>query len=66
MTTKKPHTQGIEPSDEELQVGVNTAIDLVAHMKRMGASETSFHIPDGAGEWVVLVEWKSKKEAKPN
>ena len=58
MTHRKAKEM-MNPSEEELERGQQAARDLVAHMKRMGAAGTSFEIPDGAGKWIVVVEWKS-------
>jgi hypothetical protein len=49
----------MNPSEEELERGDQAVRDLVAHLKRMGAAGTTKRITDGAGEWVINVEWQS-------
>jgi hypothetical protein len=63
---KKTALELMNPSGEELERGRQAARDLVAHMKRMGAAGTSFEFPDGAGEWSIVIEWKSKNDDKSN
>jgi len=57
--TKKTPKELMNPSKEELERGDEAIRDLVAHMKRMGSAGTTRHIPDGSGEWVITIEWKS-------
>jgi hypothetical protein len=49
----------MNPTDEELMAGDQAVQDLVEHLKRMGAAGATKRVPDGAGEWVVNVEWRS-------
>lgn len=56
----------MNPSDEKLDAVEKAMQDLVTAMKQVGAAGTSRHIPDGAGEWVIEIEWKPKKDAKLN
>jgi hypothetical protein len=53
--TKKTAPELINPSEEELERGLDAARNLVAHMKRMRASDKSFEIPDGGVTWTVTV-----------
>jgi hypothetical protein len=56
---KKTPEELMNPTDEELLAGDKAAHDLVEHLKRMGAAAATKRVPDGAGEWVISVEWKS-------
>jgi hypothetical protein len=47
----------MNPSEEELERGQQTARDLVAHMKRMHAARTEYRITYGNGG-TVTVEFK--------
>lgn len=48
----------MNPSDEELERGLDAARNLVAHMKRMRATDKSFEIPDGGVTWTITVAAK--------
>jgi hypothetical protein len=53
----------MNPPDEEMIAGEKAVQDLVAHLKRMRAAGTTQRVPDGDGEWVVNVEWRSLGKA---
>ena len=46
----------MDPPAEEFEAGEKAALDLVAHMKRMGAAATQFEIRDSGTLWVVKIE----------
>ena len=49
--------------EQELAAVDKAALDLVTGVKRMGGAGTTQRVPDGNGEWVINVEWKSKGKA---
>ena len=60
---KKTPEELLNPSQEELDAVDKAIRDLVVAMKQLGAGGTGRHIQDGAGEWVISIEWKPKGRA---